>query len=142
MENVLSEIRTGQRRGDHARPLRGIWDNQLGSELSLEDDGEGGLTGTYRSATGVSPGATYLVRGAYDVVTPGPCRVVGFVVSWGEHQTVTAWSGRFDPEEDTIRASWLMTTESDEAQEWRSTFVGHDTFRRRSSQRAGGGAAR
>lgn len=140
MRDAFSDIHTGHHRPDQAGPLEGIWENQLGSELVLEDDGEGGLTGTYRSAAGATPDARYLVRGTYDVMTCGPCRVLGFVVSWGEHQTITAWSGRFDPAEDTIRASWLMTTESDEAGEWRSTFTGHDTFRRHTPQGVDGAA--
>lgn len=132
MTNAPSQPRTEPQRQGHGRPLQGTWDNQLGSELVLEDDGEGGLTGTYRSATGANSDTTYLVRGCYDLLTHGPCRVLGFVVNWGEHQTVTSWSGRFHQEEETIRATWVMTTESDEVDEWRSTFVGHDTFRRRS----------
>ncbi|GEM_PF-3236888 len=142
MANTLSSLPAGHRSRDHGGPLDGIWDNQLGSELVLEDDGEGGLTGTYRRADGLNPDSTYLVRGSYDVMTKGPCRVLGFVVNWSEHQTITVWSGRFNPDDQTIGATWLMTTESDEADEWRSTFVGHDMFRRRppTSGAAGSGA--
>jgi Avidin family len=110
--------------------LQGSWENELGSVLVLKDDGRGTLRGSYRTATEPNGQVEYRVRGSYDVTAVGTCKVIGFVVDWGSHHALTAWSGRYDPRDETIRATWLMTTESDEQDEWRSTFVGHDTFRR------------
>jgi len=110
--------------------LGGSWENQLGSVLNLEDDGAGGLGGFYQSATGATTGASYPVRGFYNLSDSRPCRVIGFVVDWGVHHALTAWSGRYYPETDSIHATWLMTTSTTGEDEWRSTLVGQDLFRR------------
>lgn len=115
----------------NVRPLGGTWDNELASELVLEDDGAGHLEGSYRSVAGITAGGTYSVRGSYDVHASGPGLVLGFVVDWGEHHSLTAWSGRYCPDDETIHATWIMTTQADEADVWRSTLIGHDVFHRR-----------
>lgn len=129
---VATSLRESYWSRQHVRPLEGTWDDELGSELVLEDEGGGLLAGTYRSGTGATAGAAYSVVGSYDATASGPGPVLGFVVNWGEHHSLTVWSGRYCPEDETIRATWLMTTaQNEEKDEWRSTFVGHDTFRRR-----------
>jgi hypothetical protein len=115
---------------DTRKQLGGRWRNQFGSILELVVDCDGGLTGWFVSATGATAGATYPIRGCCDVSKSGPRTVVGFVVDWGVHHASTAWSGSYDAEKDTIRASWLMTTSTDEKEDWRSTLIGHDVFHR------------
>jgi hypothetical protein len=123
----------------HLHRLTGTWHNQLGSELVIEADGEGGLTGHYTSGAGTVAGKTYPLVGTYD---PGPqsiTTVLGFVVDWTEVHAVTVWSGQYHHGDQTIAATWLMATETDEGDEWKSTFVGHDLFHRDVSVTAGDG---
>jgi hypothetical protein len=110
-------------------PLQGTWYNQLGSELTIEVDGQGTIRGTYRPGTGAVAGNTYPVTGSFDPHPTGKATVVGFVVDWTEVHCVTVWSGQYHHGDRAIRATWLMATETDAADEWKSTFVGHDVFR-------------
>ena len=110
--------------------LRGTWRNQLGSELILEPDPEGRLCGRYRSGTGEVAGTSYPITGSYDPEPAGPAVVLGFVVDWTAVHSVTAWSGQFQPADDSISATWIMTTEADRDEAWSSTRIGQDRFRR------------
>jgi hypothetical protein len=111
-------------------PLAGSWHNQLGSHLVLDATANGLLTGHYTSGTGVGAGARYQLVGTYDPNPQQTITVLGFVVDWTEAHAVTVWSGQYHHEDDTIRATWLMATETVAGDEWKSTFVGHDLFRR------------
>jgi hypothetical protein len=111
-------------------PLQGTWYNQLGSELTIEVSEQGAFRGTYRPGTGAVAGNTYPVAGSYDSHPTGQATVLGFVVDWAEIHCVTVWSGQYHHEDGAIRATWLMATEADLAEEWKSTFVGHDVFHR------------
>ena len=113
--------------------LSGEWHNQHGSQLVLRADGEGGLRGEYRSGTGSVAGTSYPLVGRYDPMHWGPAMVLGFVVDWTEVHCVTVWSGDYFPADGIIRATWLMTSETDPGDEWKSTVIGHDVFRREPS---------
>jgi hypothetical protein len=110
--------------------LTGTWHNQLGSRLVIETDGGGGLSGHYSSGTGAMAGSSYRLVGTYEPNPQTRVMVLGFVVDWTEAHAVTAWSGQYHHDDRTIRATWLMTTETEEGDEWKSTFVGQDVFRR------------
>jgi Avidin family len=110
--------------------VRGTWHNQLGSQLDLRVDLAGELSGEYRSATGAVAGRTFRVRGSCDPRPNASPLALGFVVDWREVHGATAWVGHYFPEEDVIRTTWLMATETDAGDDWRSTVVGHDVFRR------------
>lgn len=110
--------------------LSGTWHNQLGSVLVLEEDGSGALRGRYRAAAGSAPDRSYAVAGSYDPEPFGPVTVLGFVVDWAENHSVTVWSGQYHRESDQIRATWLLTTETSGTDDWKSTVIGHDVFRR------------
>jgi hypothetical protein len=110
--------------------LDGVWRNQFGSELRLEVDGAGGLKGAYRTAHAVLTGHSNAVVGSYNPAPSNAGSVLGFVVVWDELRSLTAWSGQYHPGADLIRATWLMTNETLEDEDWRSTIVGQDVFRR------------
>ena len=110
--------------------LVGSWHNQLGSCLSLEVDGKGGLTGTFHAGAGSAPDRVFPVVGSYDPAPFGPVTVLGFVVDWIDNHSVTVWSAQCHAGQAVIEATWLMTTEPSSANEWKSTVVGHDIFRR------------
>ncbi|MFI8089341.1 avidin/streptavidin family protein [Streptomyces sp. NPDC086080] len=114
-------------------PIDGQWYNEFGSQMNLESDPEGTLTGRYVSAVGHTPG-TYLVTGRHDGPTsPGHGIAVGWTVAWrnehGNVGSVTSWSGQFFSDPDRIFTTWLLTR-SATAEAWESTVVGQDVFTR------------
>jgi hypothetical protein len=50
---------------------------------------------------------------------------------------VTAWSGEYrvkhtdGADQEVLKTTWLLTIETKEADEWKSTLVGQDVFTRR-----------
>jgi hypothetical protein len=60
--------------------------------------------------------------------------VLGFSVAWqnsyGDSESVTAWSGEYHSDEDVIVTTWLLTVQTDEVNDWKSTTVGKDVFQR------------
>lgn len=109
--------------------VTGTWRNELGSMLHLEEGPADGLTGTYRSAVGAPREPRPLVgfRGS-----PGSdgALVLGFVVGWPVAGSVAVWSGRYDPDADVVRATWLLVHGEEPAEDWSATRVGADEFRR------------
>lgn len=55
---------------------------------------------------------------------------LGFVVDWREVHGATAWVGHYFPAEEVIRMTWIMATETDPQDDWKSTIIGHDVFHR------------
>jgi len=117
--------------GDLASSIGGIWYNELESQLLLEADSSGRLSGTLRSGVGEGPDH-YPLTGFYSPVSKSNGAVLGFVVCWPNVHSLTAWTGHFHPDEDVITATWLLAGESGESGEWRSTNIGHDLFSRTS----------
>lgn len=113
-----------------SRLLEGSWVNQLGSELYLEADPEGAIRGTFSNHAGWGLHEACAVYGVCDPSSSGLDTVLGFVVLWPAAHTQTAWSGQYHADDDTIRATWLMTTETEPEDEWRATIVGQDIFTR------------
>jgi hypothetical protein len=113
-----------------SHPLEGRWYNQLGSELNIDVHDNATIRGTYRPGAGSVAGNMYPVAGSYDPHPSGSTTVLGFVVDWTEVHSVTVWSGQYHHDDGSIRMTWLMATETEVGDEWKSTFVGHDVFRR------------
>jgi hypothetical protein len=110
-----------------AAQLTGIWRNELASELHLQADAAGALSGSFRSGVGERHDRCPLTGSC--VTSPsGRQAVLGFVVSWPSTRSVTAWSGHFDVGRNLITATWLLAGESDGPGEWRSMHIGHDEF--------------
>lgn len=120
-------IRTAARNIDEY--LTGTWRNQLGSELRLVADGDGGLRGGFRNAAGVAEDYHDVV-GTYDPTPHHDINVLAFVVKWQAAHSVTAWSGRLHTQDGTIAATWVMASGTAPCDEWRGSFIGHDVFRR------------
>jgi hypothetical protein len=106
----------------------GDWFNELGSKMTLEVDGQD-ITGEYYTAVGDA-------KGIYDLSgrTNESNTVLGFSVAWqnayGDSESATAWSGQYHGDEDVIVTTWLLTDQTDEADDWKSTLVGKDVFQR------------
>lgn len=115
-----------------APAVTGCWQNQLGTRLEVRADEGGAITGWIHSHVGGVAGSHPVV--GYVAANPDGRGVIGFAVSWGETRSVTVWSGRYDVGNDVIVANWLLTTADFDENEWQSTRLGHDTFRRTSSE--------
>jgi hypothetical protein len=110
--------------------LDGDWFNELGSRMTLQVNGQD-VSGHYYTAVGDA-------EGIYDLSgrTNKDNTVVGFSVAWqntyGDSESATAWSGEYHEDEDIIVTTWLLTAQTAEADDWKSTLVGKDVFRRQS----------
>lgn len=111
--------------------LEGTWVNQLGSEVTFTPDPGGHLQGEYCAGAGGLAGRRYPVIGSYQHDPTARTVPLAFMVSWSEAHCVTTWCGHLLPEDDRIETTWLMATEAESRDEWRSTVIGHDVFHRR-----------
>jgi hypothetical protein len=107
----------------------GVWHNQYGSEIVLEQGADGRLTGRLVvEKRGKSE--TFALTG----VAHG--ELVSFSVDWGKHGAVTAWVGHMLPGADgpVIEAMWHMAVHvphpERSEERWRSVWTGADSFRR------------
>jgi hypothetical protein len=111
-------------------PLSGDWYNELGSKMTLVVDGQH-VTGHYYTAVGDAEGIYHLAGR-----TNRDNTVLGFAVAWqneyGDSESATAWSGEYHDSDDIIVTTWLLTSQTDEPDDWKSTLVGKDIFQRQS----------
>lgn len=121
-------------------PLSGTWYNELNSEMHLwvqaVSNGGSLVTGAYMSKVGDAAG-TYSLAGMTDEGTGDPTPNVGFSVSWvndsyGNSNSVTSWSGQLQmiDGEEVLTTFWLLTQETNPSNNWSSTRIGQDVFRR------------
>ena len=107
--------------------VAGMWKNELGSQMYLEDPKEKFFDGWYNSSVGHALG-TYELAGFI-----GNTRKTGVCVCWGvvwqndvlDTNSATTWNGEYDGK--LIRATWLLRTSNNA---WNSTIFGQDVFRR------------
>lgn len=111
-------------------PLSGDWFNELGSKMTLQINGQD-VTGYYYTAVGDAEGI-YNLAGR----TNNSNTVLSFSVAWqndyGDSESATAWSGEYHDQDDIIVTTWLLTSQTDEEDDWKSTLVGKDIFQRQS----------
>lgn len=103
----------------------GAWANEHGSEMTLKQQADGSLSGSYVSAVSEEHGTTSGVLSGYVDGT-----LISFVVHWTEFQAITAWVGQLVPgvSPDTISTLWQMTKAVEAGDEWASINAGADTF--------------
>ncbi|MET8942770.1 avidin/streptavidin family protein [Streptomyces sp. NPDC004542] len=114
--------------------IDGEWYNEFGSQMRLEADPHGSVSGEYVTAVGHAPG-TYLLTGRHDGPTgPGHGSALGWTVAWrndhGNLGSVTSWSGQFMTDPERVLTTWLLTRSAPTAETWESTVVGQDVFTR------------
>ena len=103
--------------------------------LTITSMSNGTFTGTYCSAVGDAE-KEYPVVGRYDTTVMAAAAAVGWTVTWenkyGNARSVTTWSGQFQFDRKIndfiILTTWLLTKETDPANDWASTQVGTDVF--------------
>lgn len=114
--------------GKSAAPgLLGVWQNELGSTMTITSFDGTTFGGTYSSAVseGVGP-----VSGTLAGTLSGDA--VGFTVNWAPtFSSVTSWNGLLLTDGDTlvIYSLWhLASTPESEANFWESILAGADLF--------------
>lgn len=112
----------------------GLWYNELGSMMQLNVSG-GNVWGWYYSAVGTAK-ATYPLSGQINTQPYPFSQVLGWAVAWtnayANAHSATAWSGQYqtvDGQEEIV-AFWLLTSETQEQDDWEATLVGKDVFTR------------
>lgn len=112
--------------------ISGLWYNELNSTMELRVEGKR-LSGWYVSAVGQAAGR-YELTGFQDVDDATP--TCGWIVAWKNDRTyapsVTAWCGQAQDlgGEELIDTTWLLTRSTKVQEDWESTLLGKDLFRR------------
>jgi hypothetical protein len=113
----------------------GLWYNELGSWMNINVSGSS-VWGIYYSRVGQATN-TYEVAGRADSDPYTYSQSLAWTVAWknlhNNAHSVTSWSGQYQVNEgqEEIVALWLLTSEQQEQDDWRSTLVGQDIFTRR-----------
>ena len=94
------------------------WVNELGSEVSVEVDDSGRMSGTYTTAVGCGEGKAKPMSGFCNGYA------VTFTVNWEECLAATAWSGTY--ENGKINTLWQLV--SGKRPSWNSIIAGTDVF--------------
>lgn len=107
--------------------LTGVWHNQHNSEIHLEVDESGKVSGQF--ITGIRcPGdscETFPLTGFANG------DVFAFCVDFSQYGSMTTWVGQIvAPESKTFQAAWQMIVDvyQQKDMEWKSTWVGQDEF--------------
>jgi hypothetical protein len=107
--------------------LQGVWQNELGSTMTITSFDGTTFGGTYSSAVSDGQGP---VSGTLAGTLSGDA--VGFTVNWAPtFSSVTSWSGLLLADGDTlvIYSLWhLASTQESEANYWESILAGADLF--------------
>ena len=83
-------------------PVTGRWSNERGSTLTLVVNGNV-LGGHYATAVGnPDPKDAFAVHG----IVAG--HLLSFAVAWQGHDSLTAWTGRYEPDTDSIHTLWHL----------------------------------
>ena len=108
----------------------GVWKNELGSTMTLEQDGDE-LSGSYiSSVSGNDDEADGTIKGWVNG------EIVSFAVNWTKKASITTWIGHLVSEGgiDTIETLWSLATKlakpADPTDLWDSIFAGADQFTR------------
>ena len=120
--------------------LTGVWANELNSAMSLVEQPDFGLVGTYHSMVGRDHGFRALAGRTH--VQDERKQILGFAVCFEIAEpgpdygrpSVCAWSGWKETNEaglEVLKTHWLLTVNSaDSRDEWGATRIGEDTFLR------------
>jgi hypothetical protein len=110
----------------------GHWMNQRGSCIELAIDDRGRVSGRFRTAVGVpSPEETFPLCGFVEG------DLIAFSVSFGVHESVTAWAGQHTIVDgrERIETLWHLARNIPDEDEpralWSAVLSGADTFERR-----------
>jgi Avidin family len=129
--------------------LHGEWWNELGSKMVIEVDPDDPKTfrGLYHTNVGNAQEKRYPLLGRCDN-RHLDSRMVGFVVVWNAdppdgdapavNPSVTTWCGQLQivKDQEVIATTWLLNRLTAPADDWESTLVGMDYFKRKKPSEA------
>ena len=108
----------------------GVWENQNGSQLSIDTFEGSHFYGTFESRKGRAvQGQQYRVQGSIND------ELIGFVVDFGSVGSLVNFSGRI-AEDGSIHTVWILVREFVDAEQtkktqpWNSFTVNSDVFKR------------
>ncbi len=111
--------------------VAGNWQNELGSQMTIEVYQQIIIDGWYNSSVGYASG-TYPLVGFVGQSITGQAQIICFSVLWQNDlvnsNSVTSWDGSYDPNSDTIETVWVLR--SGPPNTWNNTMIGTNIFRR------------
>lgn len=127
--------------------IAGVWWNELNSKMTIKIDpaDSRAISGEYRTAVGHGKTRDYPLTGRCDDAK-AKNQTVGWVVVFDPPDppdpgkpprlpSLTVWSGQWHEVTDStgkvvefITATWILTEQTDPAEEWDSTMVNKDIF--------------
>ncbi len=114
--------------------FNGRWRNELCSEMQLNVDEEGNVSGKYKTAVGnPDPGEEF------DLVGFASGDLLSFTVNFGSYGSLTSWAGQHTIEnnEEVIKTLWLLARNVQDPDEafnlWGAVLAGYDNFQRQKS---------
>ena len=135
--NIVNEpLKTPEKSTGHECDLSGIWYNDVGSEVILNQTKYGVITGEYRTAVERekgSAGTTHsLVYGSSAFGNRNT--TFSLMVVWRNGASVTGWVGQCHICENNtvvLEMSWLLRSKVDDCDDvWKSTMFGVNSFNR------------
>jgi hypothetical protein len=95
-----------------------VWQNELGSQMNVNFDATGLMSGTYTTGVGCGAGTSRPLTGFCNG------SAVTFTVNWQECSSVTAWSGTYNG--NSLTTLWDLVNAGSPS--WNSIVAGTDTF--------------
>lgn len=109
----------------------GVWKNELDSEMDLQVDASGNVTGAYRTGVG-APGKTE----SFSLVGFASGDLLTLTVNFGKYGSLTSWVGQHTEEKGqrVIKCMWLLASNVEDTEEpkklWGAVMTGYNNFHR------------
>jgi len=109
----------------------GKWRNELHSEMTLQVDAQGNVTGKYKTGVG-----TPAPSEEFNLVGFASGDLLSFTVNFGTYGSLASWAGQHTEENGTgvIKTIWLLARNVKDPDEpknlWGAVLTGYDNFQR------------
>ncbi|KAG8182773.1 hypothetical protein JTE90_023407 [Oedothorax gibbosus] len=120
--------------GSNCRDLSGVWQNQLGSNMTIAHLSENHITGEYSTAVESSQRAALItsnITGQFVPVSEGA--LLSFTVLFNHGKSLTTWVGQcmVCNDEETLFTSWVLRGHTSKlSDKWMVNTINQDTFKR------------
>ena len=116
-----------------ASALKGVWDNEIGSSLTITDvDEDRSFKGHYHTLVGKSDkDQQYNVVGFFsENEHSSNSFLISFIVNWGEAHALTTWNGylKLEGGQKSLSTTWLHTKSTKEVKFWDGLTTGSSVF--------------
>lgn len=111
--------------------FNGTWRNELGSEMHLDVDADGVVSGKFRTGVGEPQAGE-----EFDLSGYASGDLLSFAVNFGRYDSLASWSGQhtIDSGTEIIKMMWLLARNVADADEptdmWAAVLTGSNNFRR------------